>query len=278
MGSLVLILRSYGIKDADNRYYPFASESEYPVMAKDTLTFELGGRVEISDFANGIAAFRRLVSALTPKGSGVAWVVEDLQPGSAVVTFRGESADPATVERIVDQYERIGGAMEWHADLLQFKSRVVSAANAIRDLTETTEYVRFQTPDSDYTIYRNGHTSFRPTPTVAIGAVTGRVQTLSSRGGLRFNLYDTLHDKAVACYLAPGQEEIMREAWGCRATVTGTVSRDAIDGRPIAIRQIVSVKPLEEVSRGLYREARGAVPWEEGDRLPEQVIRELRDA
>ena len=27
-------------------------------MAKNTLTFELGGRVEIADFANGIVAFR----------------------------------------------------------------------------------------------------------------------------------------------------------------------------------------------------------------------------
>ena len=247
-------------------------------MAKDTLTFELGGRVEITDFAAGIAAFSRLVNALTPRNAGVTWIVEDLQPGSAVVTFRGESTDLAVVEEIVDQYERIGGAMEWHEDLLQFKSRVVSAANAIRDLTETTEYVRFQTSQRDCTIYRNGLTSQRPPPTVAIGSVAGRVQTLSNRGGLRFNLYDTLHDKAVACYLTPGQEEIMREAWGNRARVTGRVSRDALNGRPIAIRQIISVEPLVETERGSYQRARGAVAWRVGDRLPEEVIRELRDA
>ena len=71
-------------------------------MAKNTLTFELGGWIEIADFANGIAAFRRLVTALTPSNAGVIWVVEDLQPGSAVVTLRGESGDPVTVERMVD--------------------------------------------------------------------------------------------------------------------------------------------------------------------------------
>ena len=247
-------------------------------MAKDTLTFELGGRVEMIDFTAGVTAFSRLVNALTPRNAGVTWVVEDLQPGSAVVTFKGEADDPAQVEKIVDQYERIGGAMEWHEDLLQFKRRVVSAANAVRDLTETAQYVRFQTSERDCTIYRNGHTSSHPPPKLSIGSVTGRIQTLSNRGGLRFNLYDTLHDKAVACYLASGQEEIMREAWGSRATVTGRVSRDAIDGHPIAVRQIVEVRPLVETERGSYQRARGAVAWQVGDRLPEDVIREMRDA
>ena len=247
-------------------------------MVKNTLTFELGGRVEIADFANGIDAFQRLISSLTPRNAGVTWVVDDLQPGSAIVTFKGESADSATVEQIVDQYERIGTALEEDVDLFQFGHRVARAAKAVRDLTQTTEYVRFQTSERDCTIYRNGHTSLRPLPTVAIGAVTGRVQTLSNRGGLRFNLYDTLHDKAVACYLAPGQEEIMREAWGNRATVTGRVSREAHTGRPIAIRHIVSVDPIQEASAGSYRAARGSIPWRTGDASPEQIIRELRDA
>lgn len=247
-------------------------------MAGNTLTFELGGRIDIDDLANGIAAFRRLVAALTPQSAGVTWVVEDLQPGSAITTLRGESADPTAVERIVDNYGKIGAALARHEDLAQFNQRARSAANAIRDLTGTTEYVRFQTQDGDYTIYRNGHTPARLAPTVSIGAITGRVQTLSNRGSLRFNLYDTLHDKAVACYLAAGQEEIMREVWGRRATVMGRVSRDAETGRPIAIRQIVDVKPLADPTPGSYRQARGAVPWQPGDKLPEDIIRELREA
>ena len=247
-------------------------------MAKNTLTFELGGRVEIADFANGVAAFRRLVVALTPRNSGVAWVVEDLQPGSALVTVRGESDDPTTVERIIDAYEKIGAALSWHEDLPELNQRAQAASYAVRDLTGVADYVRFETPDTDYTIYRNGHTPSRPTPTVSIGAITGTVQTLSNRGGLRFNLYDTLHDKAVACYLAPGQEELMREAWGRRATVTGRVSREAETGRPIAIRQIVAVDTLSDSPIGSYRRARGAVPWQPGDPRPEDVIRQLRDA
>ena len=247
-------------------------------MAKNTLTFEIGGRVEITEFAEGIVAFRRLIAALTPRNAGVAWVVEDLQPGSAVVTLRGESDDPVAVERIVDEYERIGAALSRNEDLPQLKQRAQSASYTIRDLTGNTDYVRFETPDIDYTIYRNGHTPSRPAPMVSIGAIAGTIQTLSNRGGLRFNLYDTLHDKAVACYLAPGQEELMREAWGRRARVTGRISREASTGRPIAIRQIVNVETLSDTPTGSYRQARGAVPWQPGDPMPEDVIRQLRDA
>ena len=247
-------------------------------MAKNTITFELGGRVELADFANGITAFRRLVNALTPHNAGVTWVVDDLQPGSAVVTLRGESDSPIAVEGVVENYGKIGAVLSERNDLPQFGKRVRDAAEAIRKLTGTTEYVRFETSEGDYTIYANGHTPNRSTPTVAIGAIAGRVQTLSNRSGLRFNLYDRLHDKAVACYLTHGQEELMREAWGQRATVTGRVSRDATTGRPIAIRQIMNVEILGDVKPGSYREARGAVPWQPGDRRPEEVIRELRDA
>ena len=247
-------------------------------MAKNTLTFELGGQIAIDDLAKGIAAFRRLVNGLTPRSAGVAWVVDDLQPGSAVVTLRGEAADPAAVERIVDSYEKVGAALERKEDLYQFDKRVYLAANAIISLTGTTKYVRFQTLASDYTIYHNGHSPDGPASTVSIGAITGRVQTLSNRSGLRFNLYDALHDKAVACYLTPEMAETMREVWGRRATVTGRVSRDAKTGLPIAIRQIVDVKALPETTPGSYREARGALPWQPGDRLPEDIIRELRDA
>lgn len=247
-------------------------------MPKNTLTFELGGRVELADFANGIIAFRRLVDALTPHNAGITWVVDDLQPGSAVVTLLGESHNPAAVEDVVDKFEIVGAGLSEHDDLHKFNKRVRDAADAVRNLTGATEYVRFETSEGDYTLYANGHTLHRPAPTVAIGAITGRVQTLSNRSGLRFNLYDTLFDKAVACYLAPGQEEQMRVAWGQRARVSGQVSREVSTGRPIAIRQIMNVEILQDVQPGSYRQARGAVPRPSGAPLAEDAIRRLRDA
>lgn len=142
------------------------------------------------------------------------------------------------------------------------------------------EYVRFETPTGDYTISDNGDALPRRTMLVSIGAISGRVQTLSNRRSLRFNMYDTVHDKAVACYLQPGQEELMREAWGRRARVTGKVSRDSDSARPVAIRQILDIEILEDVAPGSYRRARGAAPWSAaggGDEMPEDIIRRIRD-
>ena len=248
-------------------------------MSKTTLTFELGGRVELKEFEEGIRLFTRLVSNLTPR-TGVTWVVEDLQPGSARVTLRGEADDPAKVERVIDEYEEVGSALSRYEVPHHPRKGVVQAAGAVAAFAVDREYVRLGTPDLDYVIYGKGaaEDEIPVSSSVSVGAITGRVQTLSNRSGLRFNLYDNVHDAAVACYLGPGQEEIMREAWGNRATVVGRISRDPMTGKPISIRDIRKVELLNDGAPGSYRHARGAVPWEPGDILPEEAIRLLRDA
>ena len=250
---------------------------EIETVPGNTLTFELGGEVKIDDLENGVARFRRLVSALAT-GVAVTWVVEDLYAGSATITIRAESSDDAGIERILEEYASVGHSLS-EGEPLQFtQNSVTKAVNDIALLAESHEYVRFETPYTDYTIYRNG-TSLKKfdSPRSAIGVVTGTVQTLSSRARLRFNLYDTIHDKSVSCYLNPGQEELMREAWGRQARVTGTVSREAGSGRPTVIRNILKVELLDEVQPGSYKLAKGAVPWQPGDISPEEAIRRIRD-
>ena len=253
--------------------------SEKREMSKTTLTFELGGQVELKDLEKGITLFRRLVNNLTVR-DGVTWVVEDLHPGSATVTLRGEADDQTKVERVIYDYEKIGSALSLHKTPNHAKIRVVKAAGAIADFVKSREYVRLGTPDQDYVIYGNGVSNANApiSLSVSIGAITGRVQTLSSRSGLRFNLYDPVHDRAITCYLGQGQEEIMREAWGNWATVVGSISRDPLTGKPISIRDIRTVERLDKFAPGTYREARGAVPWQPGDIMPEEAIRLLRDA
>ena len=236
----------------------------------------MGGRVAIGDLAKGFAVFQRLIRALT-RTAGVDWVMEDLQPGSPVATLRGEADNPATIERIVDEFARVGELLE-RRELPRTGRRIIQAADAVLDFARAVEYIRLETPDNDYTIQGNGHAAERRRLTKSIGAITGRVQTLSNRGALRFNLYDTVHDQAVGCYLSEGQEDTMREAWGRRARVSGTVSRERPGGRPVVIRNILAVEILEDVAPGSYRLARGALPLKAGDELPEIAIRRLRDA
>ena len=160
----------------------------------------------------------------------------------------------------------------------QYSEQVNQAARAIQALAQSVEYIRFETAENDYTIYGNGTRPEAHIHWASIGAVTGEVQTLSKRGGLRFNLYDTIHNKAISCYLQQGQEELMREAWGRRVTVSGTITRQRPLGRPINIRNILKIGILEDVTQTSYEYARSAALWQEGDKLPEEVIRELRDA
>lgn len=246
-------------------------------MAGNTLTFEIGGKVDIRQFHEGITRFHRLVSVLTGRQVGIRWVVEDLQPGSAVITLQGESDIPSKVEKIVYDYDNIGRALEF-GESLNYRPQVKQAAERIKLFAQSVEYIRFGTASKDYTILGDGIALLHQALSVSIGAVSGRVQTLSNRGSLRFNLYDTIHDKAVACYLQTGQEELMREAWGRRARVSGRVSRESDTGRPVAIRRILDVEILEDISPGSYRLARGVVPLDSGSEMPEEVIRRLRDA
>ena len=125
-------------------------------MAIDTLTFAMGGRVEIGQFQQGITRFQQLVAALTPR-TGVSWVVEDLQPGSAVITLHGEADAPAKVEKIVHDYDSIGKALE-RREPLHYDRPVNQAAEAIKALAQSVDYVRFETPTGDYTIFGNGTT------------------------------------------------------------------------------------------------------------------------
>ena len=249
-------------------------------MSETTLTFEIGGRVEMRDLREGVSLFVDLIAALSPN-RGVSWFVEDMRAGSAITTLRGEADDPAVLERIVADYEKIGLELSQNQEPSHIRLAARSASRDILALAERVDYVKFKTPTQNYMVFGNGdEVEDAPTfsPVVSIGAITGRVQTLSSRSGLNFNLYDDVLDRRVTCYLGPGQEEMMREAWGRRVSVSGRILRNSETGTPTSIRDISKVDILEDPIPGAYRNARGAVPWKPGDMLPEEVIRLSRDA
>ena len=245
-------------------------------MPNDTLTFVLGGQLEIAEFLRGIRLFHNLVRDLS-KGKQVKWVVEELHSGSAATTLRGVAEDLAEVEAIVTDYGGVGNALE-HRQILDFGPDVNKSAAEIKRFAGSVEYVMFQIPENDYTVHGNGVARTHRPLAVNLGAISGRVQTLSNRGSLRFVLFDSVNDRAVPCYLQPGQEELMLEAWDRRARVSGTVTRDPASFRPIALRHISEVEILADVAPGSYRRARGAVPWQSGDAMPEDIVRQLRDA
>lgn len=247
-------------------------------MPKDSLTFELGGYVDIEQLENGIKAFHRLVKALTPRNSGVSWKVDELNAGSAIAIIVGESEDTSVVEKIVNNYENVGALLQQGGSLADCGRLVSNAAEAIKSITETTEYVRMATSDGEFFLSKEKEIGESSARLSSIGAVTGRIQSMSIRGNLRFNLYDSIFDRAVVCYLSPGQEDQMIEVWGKQAKVFGHVYREPKGYRPISIRRILNIEVMPDIEAGIFRQARGAVPWHPDGEGGEEVIRRLRDA
>lgn len=259
-------------------------------MPGDTVTLVLSGEIALTDFTKAVTGLQRLVRSLAAEvspGAKVRWTIDSLEAGSTIATIRGVAQNgegPVAVQRIAHAYIEVGTALE-RGEPVPFSLKVQKQARAMTTvLKRSVESMRFETAEADATVTRAGPPAAgswqlrASSERGAYGAVEGRVQTLTSRGGLRFTLYDLLYDRAVSCYLLQGQEDIMRNAWGRRAVVEGWVTRDPVTGQAQTIRQISAVEVLPELPQGDFRTARGILPVESPDLAPEHVIRRLRDA
>lgn len=255
-------------------------------MPKDIVTFAVEGEVSLERFAVAMRRFTDLVAALTREiaPGEIAWVLNDLQYGSALATARAIPKDEegwSKVEQVVDSYLSVGTALEQRASI-PFSDYVEARALRLQDwLGKGNNSVRFETSEDDVTIFPPQ----QPVPLAkrvyasrAFGAVRGRVQALTNRGSLRFTLYDITHDRAVSCYMNPGQEDLMKDLWGKLVAVEGTIKRNIQTGLPQSVRNIRTITPLPEPQPLGYLDARGAVKRLSTQPRAEDVIRRMRDA
>lgn len=250
----------------------------------DTLTLALNGEVTVEEFSRSIRHFSDLITALKDEvggGATITWVIYDLQVSSAIATVRGLSNQPDKVEDVKRAYIEVGRHLEERTPIPFGRSVQTPARGLVSVLGTRIISIRFETADEDVTV---ASTQLPPAQLesermTAYGAVVGRIQTLSNRQGLRFTLYDSLHDRAVSCYLQEGKEEVLRGLWGSRVIVHGWVNRDLASGRPIVIRRISRIDSLpDKPNRHSYLSARGVAPRSPDDPLPEETIRRIRDA
>lgn len=250
-------------------------------MTEDILTIALDGDITLADFAEAIKRFRSLVDALSQEIGGktkVDWRIDDLLAGSAIATIRGSAPRPEVTEGVIRAFATVGNALQKH-EPVPYSDKVRRCANAIAELAKgSITAIRFETPFSDALISSQTRQPAGTEMTYAHGQVRGTVQTLTSRRGLKFTLYDAIFDKPISCYLQAEQAEIMREAWGRRVVVSGLIGREPEQKRPVVVRQIQSVTLLDDVPAGSYRRARGALSAENEAEKPETLIRSIRDA
>jgi hypothetical protein len=250
-------------------------------MVNDTLIFALEGEIPLNEFSKALRFFNALVIDLTKEVAGGAvidWVVEELNSGSAIAKIQGFSDDVSAIENVIEAYGVVGEALE-SGKKIPYSGQIEKRAYAITDvLNGRITAIRFETPQKDNFIRSISRVGGKTEPIKhSIGTVKGTIQSLSMRRQLQFTLWDSIFDKAVNCYLKQGQEEIMREAWGKRAIVSGCVARIPESGLPINVRDITEIKIDSQIEPDSYRRAKGLISWKDGDKKSEEMVRSLRD-
>lgn len=253
-------------------------------MARETVTLALnsGTDVGFGDFAEAVAHFDKLLKALSEAVAGrnepVAWWFGKVAAGSAVVTVDAEHPKAAIV---AGDYLKVGRALDGRGDMPHGERVRAPAEGLAAMLRNGVREIRFQTSEDDVVLRASA--LLRDGPVVvplrpALGAIEGTVEVISRRRGLHFNLYDSLHDRPVSCYVSGEHADLMRDIWGKRVIVQGLVSRDAERGWPFAVRQVTRIEPVPDVPPGSYRRARGVLPRRPGQPRAEEAIRRTRDA
>lgn len=250
-------------------------------MTPPTRTLTLGGEVPLDLFSQTMRHFDQLVQALSKEmgdGIAVAWTVDELSSGSAVITIRGEADDPTVIERVGHAYMIVGQSLEEGRPIPYGPAITRPAENITNVLNGKITSVHFEAGTEVATVTAGVSVEQVAGVVGAFGSVEGRIETLTHRRWLGFMLYDCLNDRAIRCHLNPDQADSVREAWGRRAIVRGWIRLDPVSGRPVSLKPVRSIEIVPEVTPGSYRLARGVAPAGDNEPTPEVAIRRLRDA
>ncbi|MCW1970952.1 MAG: hypothetical protein KIH69_022815 [Anaerolineae bacterium] len=250
-------------------------------MSVESLILALDGEISLENFAQAIDGFLGVVRTLATEimpSQPFDWVIDDLEYGSAIVSVRpSQTLVPNELTTLGKRYLMLGYALN-SGNQGQLSPAIFKAGQRLLSVVSTG--IRFETSDDEVIIkpYKNEvNMPVYPQARHSFGVVRGTVQTLSRRKGVRFILYDVMFDKPVSCYLTTGQEDMVKNYWGCRVSVSGQISRDGLTGVPLSIRNITNISSSEPSEPGSWRKAKGVLK-NVFDTSSERVIRELRDA
>ncbi len=249
-------------------------------MPKDTLALVLNGDIPLAAFAEAMEHFNALVELLSDEVAGadeIEWEIARLEGGSATTVARGICPKIEPVERVIEAYNSVGRALKNRSPIPYSEDVEARAKSLLSFLNGKVTSVGFVT-DGYEAFINEAIIEEEAEGLYSLGTVTGVIETVSSRRGLKFTLYDSLFDKAVYCYFNEEQREKIREVWGKRVSVAGRIVRDPYSGRPIRVFNVRRIEVLEDVPPDSYERARGVLPWKEGDEPSEVIIRRSRDA
>jgi hypothetical protein len=252
------------------------------------LTLQLNGYPDVDKFASFINNSRHLIKALAVAviphyrrtDNKVHWFpINASINGSVFITYEGRTANPDNFLRVEDAFFRVGEALRSGADI-PYTPSVEQYASNLRKVVEkdkSIESLVFMN-EGNQTLVKSVPELSNKLPTVTVyDEIQGRIETISSRKGLRFILYDSHFDRAVTCYVNNMEsEEQLTKHFGKLVRVMGLVIRDAETDRPFKIKDIQQVTAVETPKLS-WRDAEGIIQLPK-NQSPESFIRSLRDA
>lgn len=231
------------------------------------LTLELSGDdVTPEIFVRGVRSFFAVLNELTDEiDDTVGWRIQ-VKEGSNLIGVYPRGMTTPAVGQIIDSVNSGLAAIEkGEKEPDSFSERALTGARDLAKLALASDgelVVQVWTNKLPHALTAKSITYIDDILGDAFeehGAIMGRVQTVSERGGARFVIYDALTDLPVRCVLPDDKLEDAMHAFGKRSEIYGMI-RYRKDGRPnrIKVEDIAVFPPDEDLPsakdvRGLLR-------------------------
>ena len=204
----------------------------------------LDGRISARRFRQAVTAFLDFVEEITTHAAGrpnaVEWVIS-AKGGSINLAARPEAiGSRAPTKKVV---RSVASGMRLLARRAQrpqhFTNKALRRLRTLSSVAADKQVKTVQIRVDSQEIALKGDVAdhlgiLLETPVKDYGAIEGRLQTLSERGGFHFAVYDDLTDEAIRCEVPKDRAEEAWKSFGKRVTVSGEVKYDKI-GTPVSI-------------------------------------------
>lgn len=220
-------------------------------------TFQLNIANETVDlvyFSQTLGAWVKLLKASAEVDAGqekYELVVASLSGGSTHVAAAFQTPSPVLSQTFKQSADRAFQSIQ-RGTIADLPSKVRTAASRFQDARSKRPdmQVSVSTQSVDFLIPSRGMAARPKEPTVSLGAIRGRIQTLSSRKGLQFTIWDEIFDRGVQVFISTELHDQLQRLWDHHAEVVGMISRHPDTGQPISIRDVRSLDEVAPSSLG----------------------------
>ncbi len=253
--------------------------------SENEVTFKFYGNPTIDEYAYFVSNSRHLVKSVTASSvknnrrqpNKLHWYPSNASVnGSVLITYSALTQNQDSFERFQDAFFRVGDALRTGEEI-GFTHRVEKYAQNLRKvIKDEDDTLVFENQTHETVIKPDYRPASNPSAVSAYDEVKGTIETISSRHGLRFILYDAIFDRAVTCYVDSEEDErMLAENFRELVTVNGLVSRDPETDRPLKITKIRNICKVAQ-RKYSWRDVEGIIKLS-SEMTPERYVREVRD-